>query len=141
MDTWVFAGKPFLEAPENYFGFVYLITNNVTQEKYIGRKQFFSNTSKKVKGRKNRKHTIKASNWKEYWSSSDEVKESVKKYGKKSFTREIIQLCPTRGDLTYGEVSAQIKRDVLTALLPNGQREYLNRNIMARWYAPKLKPF
>lgn len=137
MGHWIYEGKNFLEAPENYFGFVYLIVNNITQEKYIGRKQFNSNTSKKIKGRKNRKHTIKPSNWLDYWSSSDEVKASIKKYGKKSFTREIIQLCPTRGDLTYSEVSAQIKRDVLTAKLPNGQREYLNRNILARWYVPK----
>ena len=37
---------------DDYFGFVYKITNIQTQRSYIGRKQFHSYTRKKIKERK-----------------------------------------------------------------------------------------
>jgi len=133
---WIYNGQPLTTAPENAFGFVYLITNIQTGQRYIGKKQFWSHHSKKVVGKRNRKHTTKESDWKNYWSSSDEVKAAVAVHGNDSFVREILTICYSKRDLTYGEIEEQFRRDVLRATLPNGQREYLNKNIMNRFFIP-----
>ena len=135
MATWLYNGEPFLEAPEEAFGFVYLITHIESGKHYVGKKQFWSLLTKKVKGRTNRSHYKKESDWKKYWSSSSEIKEAVEQYGQDAFRREILFLCATKGELTYGEVDEQFKRNVLKARLPSGDREYYNKNILNRFFA------
>ena len=49
--------------PDEWFGFVYLITHKESGIKYIGKKQIHSYTRKKVKGRKNRKRVVKEAKW------------------------------------------------------------------------------
>jgi hypothetical protein len=134
MNAWLYNGEPILEPPDGIFGFCYSITNILTGRSYIGKKQFISKRSKKVVGKRNRKHTIKESDWKDYWSSCDELKEDIKKLGQENFRREIIRLCPTKRDLTFGEIELQIKNDVLTTTLETGERKYYNKNIMSRWF-------
>jgi hypothetical protein len=53
--NWTYKDKDFTEdlIGDNY-GFVYLITNNVTSKKYIGKKFFYSSKTKQVKGKKNK---------------------------------------------------------------------------------------
>lgn len=130
---WIYQGQLLAEAPAS-FGFVYLITQLSTNKKYIGRKNFKSVRTKKRRGKRNQKITSE-SDWKNYWSSSEIVKSLVKKFGEDDFRREILFFCGTKGELTYGELREQILRDVLTAKLTNGEREYLNGNIMSRWFA------
>ena len=120
--------------PEGCFGFVYLITNKITGRKYIGKKQFNSYRSKKVKDKKRRKHFVLESDWKDYWGSCEELLEDIKELGEDNFSREILRLCKTKRDLTYSEVELQIKADVLTALDKKGNRLYYNSNIMSRWF-------
>jgi len=134
---WIYQGKPIAEAPSS-FGFIYLITQISTQKKYIGRKNLKCVRTKKKKGRRNQKVT-KESDWKNYWSSSDAVKNLVRKFGEDDFRREILFFCATKGELTYGEVREQISRDVLCVRMKNGEREYLNGNIMSRWFAKTEK--
>ena len=136
MKDWLYQKIPLIDPPESVFGFIYMITNNITGRKYIGKKQFISKRSKKVKGKKNRTHFIKPSDWQSYWGSCEELIEDIKILGEENFTREIIRLCNTKRDLTFGEIELQIKNDVLTSLLPNGEREYYNKNIMSRWFIP-----
>ena len=38
---WLYKNEPFEEIPEDAYGYVYLITNNVTGKKYIGKKLFW----------------------------------------------------------------------------------------------------
>lgn len=135
MRTWIYENKELQEIPEGFFGFVYLITNNITGRKYIGKKQFNSYRSKKVKDKKRRKHYILESDWKDYWGSCEELLEDIKEFGVKNFSREILRLCKTKRDLTYSEVELQIKADVLTALDEKGNRLYYNSNIMNRWFS------
>jgi Putative endonuclease segE, GIY-YIG domain len=137
MSEWIYKGKPIFEIPEGMFGFVYNITNTKTGRQYIGKKQFISKRSKKVVGKKHRSHFIKPSDWQTYWGSCEELLNDISKLGEISFVREIIQLCPTKRDLTFGEIEHQIKNDVLTALLPDGSRKYYNGNIMSRWFVCK----
>ena len=121
--------------PADWFGFVYCITRNDTQRKYIGKKQIHSYRRKKVKGRKNRKKVITEAKWRTYTGSCDELNEEIKILGKDKFTFEVLKLCKTKGELTYSEVEYQIKRDVLTSLLEDGSKEYYNSNIMSRWFS------
>ena len=51
---WLYKNEPFEEVPENAYGYVYLITNNVTGKKYIGKKLFWFKKTKTVKGKKKR---------------------------------------------------------------------------------------
>ena len=80
---WLYKNEPFEEVPENAYGYVYLITNNVTGKKYIGKKLFWFKKTKTVKGKKKRLKV--ESDWREYWSSSDEVKKDVETLGADNF--------------------------------------------------------
>jgi Putative endonuclease segE, GIY-YIG domain len=134
MSDWIYNGESFLTAPETAFGFIYCITNTITGQKYIGKKQIWSHLTKKVPGKKNRKHYTKEAKWRDYWSSCDELKEDIKREGQDKFVREIVKLCETKGQLTFSEVEHQIKQDVLTARLPNGEFAFYNQNVMNRWF-------
>ncbi len=115
--------------PENWFGFVYLIRNKETNQKYIGRKQFSNRNRKKVKDRKNRKVVISESNWKLYTSSSEDLNILIED-NISNFEFIILKLCRTKRDLGYEEVKEQFSKDVLNSRLENGEKEYYNKNIM-----------
>lgn len=117
-----------------WFGFIYEITNTVTGRKYIGKKQLHSYRRKKIKGRKNRKRVVKDSDWRTYTGSCDELNEDIKNTGKEKFSFDILRLCKTKGELTYSEVEFQIKRNVLTETMENGDRLYYNGNILNRFF-------
>lgn len=108
---WTYRGELFTEPDNRYIGFVYIITNLVTDKKYIGKKLFKFRKSKSVKGK--RKKYLAESDWQDYWSSSDTLKEDVKKLGENNFSREILHLCTSRTNLNYLELREQIDRRVL----------------------------
>ena len=112
---WTYNGESFSsDMVGDYFGFVYRITNLINGYDYIGRKYF--KTKRKLKpliGRKNKRHKIKETDWKEYWGSSKRLLEDIDKYGKENFKREIICLCKTRGQTNYMEAKIQFDEDVL----------------------------
>lgn len=109
--TWLYNGKPLTEAPEGYFGFIYLITNTTNDKKYIGRKYFTKAARKQVKGRKLK--IRKENDWQDYYGSSEDLQADIKKLGKKNFTREIIHLCKSRGMTNYMELRELIDRRTL----------------------------
>lgn len=99
---------------ESTFGFIYEITNTVTNKKYIGKKQCKSKLKRKpLKGKKNKRIEIKESDWREYTSSSAELNEDIKKYGKDKFIFKIIKTCGSKWELAYFEISEQIAKNVL----------------------------
>jgi hypothetical protein len=110
MSQWMYKGQAF-ETPGEYYGFVYLITNKSSGKSYIGKKFFWSKKRKIVK--KKRKSFTVESDWKEYWSSSDELKADIERLGKDNFTREIIHLCKGKGVTNYYEAKEQFQREVL----------------------------
>ena len=120
---WIYENTPF-EFLGDHYGFVYLITNNLTGRKYIGKKFFIAMKIKvtQSKGIKKKKRYKAESDWKEYWSSCDELKADIEKLGKENFTREIIRLCPSKGSTNYHEAKLQFHHEVLEnpALWYNG---------------------
>ena len=118
----------------DYFGFVYRITRKDTGRSYIGKKQLVFTRRKKVKGRVNRKHVKKESDWKEYTGSCEELNQEIETLGKERFEFEILKFCKTKSELGYTETMYQFKEDVLTAILSDCSRKYYNSNIMNRWF-------
>ena len=103
MSHWLYKGKSLTDTPENYFGFVYLITNLKSGKKYIGRKYFGTTRRVKVAGKKRRKVVRKDSNRKEYTGSSKILNADIEKLGKKNFKFEILILGETKGQVNYLE--------------------------------------
>jgi hypothetical protein len=123
MSEWTYNGKLFeSDMIEEHIGFVYEITDTQTDMKYIGKKKFWSKVTRPpLKGKKNKRRSVKESDWKSYHGSSEAVKELVENTGEWRFERKILRLCSSLGEMTYYEMKEQIDRDVL--LKP---KEYFN---------------
>ena len=127
----MYQNKPLEEIPENAYGFVYLITNNDNGKKYIGKKLFWFRKTKILKGKKKR-YKIE-SDWKTYWSSSEEVKSLVQNLGEQLFTREILHICESKGMCNYLEAREQMDRRVLES------NDYYNGTIQCRIHKTHVK--
>jgi hypothetical protein len=137
---WKYKNNEINNIPEEQYGFVYLITNNITGEYYIGKKQFKSITNKKLgkkeaaalpvaRGRKpTKKQIIQESNWKDYWSSSKVLQKQVKDLGEGNFTKEILEFAKDGRELTYLEVKYQFKYNVLE------DSKSLNDSILGKFF-------
>ena len=111
---WTYDGKTIDTIPDEYEGFVYLITNLITGQKYIGKKLAkFKTTKPPLKGKKNKRRGTKESDWKDYWGSSDRLNADVIAQGPENFTREILYLCKSRAEMSYIEAREQFDRRVL----------------------------
>jgi hypothetical protein len=111
-NPWMLDGKAFTSDDiGDWIGFVYLLTDD-TGKKYVGKKLFVSKRRlPPLKGKTRRRTTIKESDWKTYYGSSEEINELVEKETK--FKREILHLCKTKGELSYLEAKEQFDRNVL----------------------------
>jgi hypothetical protein len=119
--------------PEDCVGFVYLITNNMSGRKYIGKKlaKFSRTTYKMVKlknGKKKRKK-IKGkidSDWQTYYGSSPELTKDVVSLGAENFSRDILYYCKSKSECSYIEAREQFSRKVLET------NDYYNGHIQVR---------
>jgi hypothetical protein len=127
--TWMYEGKNIESLPEDCVGFVYLITNNLTGRKYIGKKLAkFSKTTQqtvKLKNGTKKKKKIRSkvdSDWRDYYGSSPELTKDVESQGKDNFKREILYYCGSKSECSYIEAREQFNRKVLeSADYYNGQ--------------------
>ena len=131
--TWLYQGQIVNELPEDCIGFVYLITNNITDRKYIGKKLAkFSKTTYKVVKLKNgtkKKKKIRSkidSDWQTYYGSNIELNKDVEKLGTENFTREILYYCKSKAECSYIEAREQFERKVLES------NDYYNGHIQVR---------
>ena len=115
MKSWNYEGKPFTQdMVGDYEGFVYIVTDLSNGMKYIGKKNFHSRVKlKPLKGQKRKRKKVSASDWEKYHGSSEEVKLLFEEHGYDRFSREILHLCMSKGDMNYFELREQIVRDVL----------------------------
>ncbi|MFZ9781388.1 MAG: NAD synthetase [Candidatus Nanopelagicaceae bacterium] len=129
-NAWKYNGSVFdSDNIGNYFGFVYLITNQSNKRQYIGRKYFWS--FRKPPGKKRK--VKQESDWKRYYGSCPELKEDIKKYGKEIFSREILSLHEAKGDCNYEETKQLFLNNVLKESLDDGTPAYYNSNILGRY--------
>jgi hypothetical protein len=138
--TWIYKDLPVQDLPEDCVGFVYLITNNLSGKKYIGKKlaKFARTTYRtvKLKNGTKKKKKIRSkvdSDWREYWSSSDELKKDIASAGLENFTREILHFCKSKAECTYREAQEQFERKVLES------DEYYNGQISCRIHQSHIK--
>ena len=120
---------------EGNIGFVYLVTDIENNMKYIGKKLVI--TTKKLpplKGKKRKRTKIVQTDWKDYFGSSEIIKNLVEEHGKERFKREILYWCKSKGELSYVEMYHQVKENVL--LKPD---EYYNGFVGGKIHRSHLK--
>lgn len=114
MDTGHWILNESVKMTDDIFGFIYKITNIITNKKYIGKKQCQSRIKRKpLKGKTRNRIDFKESDWKSYTSSSNDLNEDIKTYGKDKFRFEILRTCDSKWALAYFEIKEQIENDVL----------------------------
>lgn len=119
-NEWYFNDNPIYEIEPSYVGFVYVIENLLDGRLYYGKKK---STFKKValktvtlkSGVKKKKkiRSVVASDWIDYYGSSEELKSDVEKLGKDNFKRTILKFCTTLSELSYFEAKYQFDTDCL----------------------------
>ena len=131
--TWLYQTQLVEILPEDCIGFVYLITNNLTGRKYIGKKLAkFSRTTYRVVKQKNGKKKRKKirtkvdSDCREYYGSSPELTADITKLVTQNFSREILYYCTSKAACSYIEAREQFSRRVLEST------DYYNGHIQVR---------
>lgn len=120
MVTWIFENKTIDTLPESVIGFVYMITNQLSGRKYIGKKlakfkKIRLKTSRLKNGSK-KKSKIRYeidSDWQIYYGSNTQLSEDVKNLGSQNFHREILRYCYSKNELNYWEAKYQFDHGVL----------------------------
>jgi Putative endonuclease segE, GIY-YIG domain len=138
--VWLYENSPISELPEDCVGFVYLITNNKTGRKYIGKKLAkFSKTTYRVMKLKNgnkKRKKIKSkidSDWQLYYGSNMELNQDIERLGADNFTREILFYCRSRAECSYVEAREQFRHKVLES------DEWYNGHIQVRVHGSHIK--
>ena len=123
-----------------YVGYIYITSHMPTGRQYIGKKNFFHTTNKKL-GKKElleipitrgkrptKKQVVKESDWKTYYGSSTEIKSLPKE----EMLRHVLKLCKTSKQLTYWETKYLFQYNVLE------DDRYINDNILGKFYRKDL---
>lgn len=140
--SWLYKGEVFTDSkiPEGAIGFIYEMEAIIDGKavRYIGKKNFYSTTKKKLgvkalanmEDKRARKYTIQVkTNYQNYFSSN-KVLQDAHKNGI-PIKRFMVRICFSKTELTYHETKYQFVREVLE------KEEYLNANILGRFYKIK----
>ena len=131
---WTYNDNEYDETPEEYQGFVYIITELDTDKKYIGKKFFWKpKTLPITKKRKRRVKTRVESDWRKYYGSSKEVQQLLELKGSDNFKRVILRLCKSKGECSYYEAKYQFDNDVLL------RDDYYNEFIGCKIHSKHIK--
>jgi hypothetical protein len=138
--VWLFENTEISALPDDCVGFVYLITNNTTGRKYIGKKLAkFSKTTYKVVKQKNgikKRKRIRSkieSDWQLYYGSNDQLNRDIEQLGSENFTREILYYCRSKAECSYIEAREQFRHQVLES------DDYYNGQIVCRIHGSHIK--
>ena len=126
---------------DDYVGYIYVTLHLSTGRKYIGKKNFFHTTNKKLgkkelaelpvaRGKKpTKKQVVKESDWKTYYGSAAEIKILPKD----EMNRYVLKLCKNKKELTYWETKMLFQYNVLE------DDRYINDNILGKFYRKDLQ--
>lgn len=146
MNSWVYEGKEITcieDFPSNVIGFIYKLTDTITNKYYFGRKILQFSKKRKIgkkekllmkgKGRKPTfERTKKESDWKDYLGSCEYFNE-LRDQGKENIIkREIVQFCYSKKHLTYCELKWLFNHNVLEDELS------VNENIQGKFFRKDL---
>ena len=138
---WKYREKEILsidDMPEETYGFIYKISNKITGQYYIGKKQVVSvrkkNFGKKklstITDKRVKKYEMvsKESDWKTYRSSNS----VVKSWNEDEIELEILRFCKSKKSLTYYELQEQFYYNVLA------DTNSLNDNLIGKFFRKDL---
>ena len=129
-NPWTYEGSTFTSGDINdFFGYVYRITNLQSGKQYIGRKYF----TQRRKPRGGKRKVTSESDWKRYYGSSKELTADRKLLGSSCFKREIISLHRTKGQVNFEETKQLFLNNVLTETVDGKTPLYYNSNILGRY--------
>ena len=118
-NQWYYQTQPFThevalqKMEEGYIGFIYEITDNLVGKKYIGKKLMIGKRKlPPLKGQKRKRTKMVESDWQKYFGSSELLSGLVAER-QADFSREVLFLCKTKGELNYVEAREQFAREVL----------------------------
>jgi hypothetical protein len=138
--VWLYENKQIEALPKECVGFVYLVTNNLSGRKYIGKKlaKFSKTTYQTVKlknGNKKRKKIRSKidSDWQLYYGSNDQLNKDIETLGVNNFTREILFYCTSKAACSYIEAREQFNHRVLES------DDYYNGQIVCRIHGSHIK--
>ena len=130
---WNHQNEPVTDLPEDSAGIVYLITNTESGRMYIGKNlSRFRTTRYRMHSQKNGKKVRKkirgavASDWADYYGSSDALSKDIERLGRDRFRREILYYCRSKAECNYVEAREQFSRRVLES------DQYYNGHIRVR---------
>jgi hypothetical protein len=110
---WLWQGREFTTAPEEWLGFVYLITSP-SGKMYVGKKLFWSRIRRKpLKGTRRVRIERKESDWRKYFGSSNELVAELGRTGRSFWTREILHLCESKWECSFAELKIQLALNAL----------------------------
>ena len=138
--AWLYENTQIETLPDDCVGFVYMITNNITGRRYIGKKlaKFSKTTYKVVKlknGNKKRKRIRSKidSDWQTYYGSNDQLNQDIERLGADNFTREILFYCNSKATCSYIEAREQFRHHVLES------DDWYNGQIVCRIHGSHIK--
>lgn len=118
-NQWYYKAQPFTKEvaaqkiEEGFIGFIYEITDNLTGKKYIGKKLMVGKRRlPPLKGQKRKRIKMVESDWEKYFGSSELLSALVEER-QNDFSREVLFLCRSKGELNYVEAREQFAREVL----------------------------
>jgi hypothetical protein len=118
-NQWQYQGSAFTSEvaqqciDHGYIGFIYEVTDNLTKRKYIGKKLLISKRRlPPLKGQTRKRIKMVESDWKTYFGSSELVQSLVAER-LSDFSREVLFLGKTKGELNYREAEMQFSKGVL----------------------------
>jgi hypothetical protein len=142
--SWLYNREDFTDdmIPEGAHGFIYVMSVVIDGEPklYIGKKNFYSNRNvmlgkkaliARTDKRSSKKKLVRKLSYKNYFSSNETLKKARK--DGIEIKRAIVKICYSKMELTYEEVAAMFKLDVLE------NKMYLNTNILGKFYRGKIK--
>lgn len=131
--SWLYNGSILNDEdiPAKAVGFVYMLTYLPTGQRYIGRK-LLTKSHTRQKNKKIIRSRVE-SDWRDYWSSSPDIKSTIEREGSTdNFVREILLFADTKGQLNYAEECIQYCLGVLES------NDWLNSNIRSKQFKKNI---